>query len=130
MHPLHSLRAPLGRDVGTDFTEGQQEASDHTVDSDGQSQSGQQRPVRHGQGEQAFTGIKSRLFGFPVLGAAPHTIRAVRGIVCRPLGIRKPGVCLMTGLALAQISCKDPSVTMAIDNVVEFACAHRASSKS
>ena len=22
MHPLHSLRAPLGRDVGTDFTGG------------------------------------------------------------------------------------------------------------
>ena len=75
-----------------------------------------------------FTGVRSRLYGFAVQGAAPTTIAHARNAVCHPLGVRKPGGCLTTGLALAGLSHKDPALTMPIENVVEFAVGHAASS--
>ena len=75
-----------------------------------------------------FTGIMSRLYGFPVLGAAPTTVSHARSAVCHPLGLRKAGGCLTTGLALAGWSHKDPALTMPIENIFEFATGHAASS--
>ena len=61
-----------------------------------------------------FIGVRSRLYGFAVQGAAPTTIAHARNAVCHPLGVRKPGGCLTTGLALAGLSHKDPALTMPI----------------
>ena len=74
-----------------------------------------------------LTGIKSRLYGFAVLGAAPTMIAHARAAVCYPLRPRKPGGCLTIGLALAGLSHKDPGLTMPSESIVEFAMAHRAS---
>ena len=74
-----------------------------------------------------FTRVRSRLYGFPIQGIAPTTVSHARTAVCHPLGVRKPGGCLTTGLALAGLSHKDPALTMPIENVVEFAAGHAAS---
>ena len=74
-----------------------------------------------------FIGIRSRMYGFSVLGAVPCTTRVARAAICAPLGCRKPGGCLTTGLALHGLSAKDPAVTIPKENVIDFIAAHMAS---
>ena len=67
-----------------------------------------------------FTGIRSRLYGFSVMGSAPSTTRMARNAVSGPLGLRKPGGCTTTGFALGCLSKKDPAITIPIENVTDF----------
>ena len=74
-----------------------------------------------------FTGIRSRLYGFSVMGSAPSTTRMARNAVRGPLGLRKPGGCTTTGFALGCLSKKDPAITIPIENVTDFISGHLAS---
>ena len=71
--------------------------------------------------------MRSRLFGFSVMGSAPSTTRMARGSIGGPLGLRKPGGCTTTGFALHGLSKKDPGITIPIENVVDFFAGHLAS---
>ncbi len=54
-----------------------------------------------------FTGLRSRLYAFFVMGAAPSTTRMARSSISGPLGLRKPGGCTATGFALHGLSKKE-----------------------
>ena len=56
------------------------------------------------------------------------TVSHARSAVCHPLGLRKAGGSLTTGLALAGLPHKDPALTKPIENIVEYATGHAASS--
>ena len=64
-----------------------------------------------------LTGIKPRIYGFSVLGAAPTTVMSIRTSLVKGLCIRKPAGCATTALAMHGYQAKDPLVTMMVENV-------------
>ena len=64
-----------------------------------------------------LTGIRPRIYGFSVLGAAPTTVMNVRTSLVKGLCIRKPAGCATTALATHGYQDKDPLVSMMVENV-------------
>ena len=127
--------AACGRDVGVDFAGGGRRRVNLQVSRLAKTKAGGRVLAKMVKSckefkKLVFTGVRSRLYGFPVQGAAPTTVAHARNAVCHPLGgVHKPEGCLTTGLALAGLSHKDPALTMPTENVVEFAVGHAASSR-
>ena len=122
-----------GRDVGVDYAGGSRRRITLQATRLGKARAGGrvlQKMIKTCQNfkKLVFTGVRTRLYGFPIQGAAPTTVAHARSAVCHPLGLRKPGGCLTVGLALAGMSHKDPALTMPLENVLEFALGHASSS--
>ena len=64
-----------------------------------------------------LTGIKPRIYGFSVLGAAPTTVMNIRTSLVKGLCIRTPAGCATTALTMHGYQARDPLVALMVENV-------------
>ena len=124
---IHVDVGVVGQDLGADFVAGGRRRVSMQTTRMAKMRSGVTHTIRLGKCTKGtatrrliLIGVKPRIYGFSVLGAAPTTILNVRTSIVKGLCIRKPGGCATTALAMNGFSDKDPLLTMTTDNIVGF----------
>ena len=119
---------PVGQDLGSDFVAGARrrvslQTFRMTKVMTGVSSTIQVGRVTKGAATRRLilTGVRPRVYGFSVLGAAPTTIHNIRTTLVKGLSIKKPGGCATTALATHGYLAKDPLLTMLVENVLGLA---------